>query len=77
MQRVSVAEFRTHCQKFLSELATTGVPILLIEKGKPLAMVEPAPSVDSRKCIPGQFRGQGRIVGDIVRLADDIDKVSC
>ena len=71
MKSVSVTEFKAHCLEFLNQVAKTGQPVLLTKRGKPTAMVSPAPTEPDKKWVLGQFRDQGRIVGDVLAPFDE------
>lgn len=71
MESLSVTEFKAHCLEILNRVAETGESILLTKRGKPTAMVGPAPRDESRRWIPGQFRDRGKIVGDIIAPYDE------
>jgi prevent-host-death family protein len=71
MKSVSVTHFKAHCLEFLNQVALTGQSMILTKRGKPTAMVSPPPPDASRRWIPGQFKDQGKIVGDIVAPFDE------
>ena len=72
METVSVSEFQATCLDLLARVQRTGEPILIMERGKPLAQVAPPPAPRVLKDNGlGCMAGTARILGDIVAPALD------
>jgi len=69
MRTVAVGEFKAKCLAIMEEVKSTGEPVLVTKRGKPLARVvmpyEPE-SKESPESIFGCLRHMGVITGDIV-----------
>lgn len=63
MRRVGASEFRAQCLKMIEQVRRTNAPILITERGRPVAKLVPAgkPSRDILGCLAGIIE----IVGDI------------
>lgn len=71
MVSMSVTEFKAHCLEILSRVAETREPVLLTKRGKPTAMVIVPPAPENKGWKLGQFKDQGKIVGDIIAPFDE------
>ncbi len=69
MKTVNVTEFKSHCLQLLEQARTTGEPIEVMKRGKPLATILPAPSQVTYRA--GMFKDSVKIAGDI--LVDGAD----
>jgi prevent-host-death family protein len=69
MRTMAAGEFKAKCLAVMAEVNSTGQPLLVTKRGKPLARVMPsqeqAPK-ESPESIFGFMRGMGTITGDIV-----------
>lgn len=63
-RRVPVTQFKAHCLRLLGEIAQHGGKLLITKRGKPLAVVDPAPHAASY----GRLKGVVEIVGDVIHL---------
>src|SRR5437660_1596440 len=70
MKSVTVTEFKTHCLELIDQAMKNGKSFLLTKRGEPAAMLNPPPKKQPRKWIPGQFRDEVKVVGDIVSPLD-------
>lgn len=70
MKTMSVTEFKAHCLEMVNEVHRTGEPLLLTKRGKPTAMVGPAPAEPKKKWPLGLFRNEDTVVGDLVEPLD-------
>lgn len=59
---VPVSQFKAHCLRMLDDLEREGGKLVITRRGKPLAVVSPAPKESSY----GRLRGVLEVVGDIV-----------
>ena len=68
MRTIAADEFKAKCLAVMAEVSSTGTPILVTKRGKPLARVlpleEPAPK-ESPESIFGCLRHMATITGDI------------
>lgn len=71
MKTVSVTEFKAHCLELLNLVHRTRQPLLLTKRGKPTAMVGPAPSDSGNTWVPGQFKDKGKIKGVLLEPFED------
>ncbi len=68
---MAISEFKATCLKVLEQIRRTGQEILVTKRGRPIALISPAPAVDKAPGWIGSFRDRGRIDGDIVSPASD------
>ena len=71
VQWISVTDFKARCSEFINQVAETGQAITLTKRGKPTAMVVPAPQDEKKKLVLGQFRDQVTIIGDVLSPLDE------
>jgi len=74
MRSMAVGEFKAKCLAVIEEVKTSGEPVLLTKRGKPVARVtslEESPR--GQKSILGRLKRLGTVHGDIVSsdLSDD------
>lgn len=62
---VTATEFKAKCLNILDEIAQKGSKITVTRRGRPIAVVGPAPA-DSWKSPENSWAGKITIVGDIV-----------
>jgi len=66
MQTIAISKFKARCLAILEEVRRTGEPVRVTRFGKPVAEIfPPAPSEDEGEWM-GRWRGEMRIVGDVV-----------
>jgi prevent-host-death family protein len=66
---MAVGEFKAKCLGVMAEVSSTGLPVLVTKRGKPLARVLPVEGQtpqESPESIFGCLRHMGTITGDIV-----------
>ena len=63
---MSVTELKSHCLEILSQLAKTGEPMILTKRGKPFVIVGSPPPGTKSRILPGLFKDQAKIIGDII-----------
>lgn len=69
MQTIAVGEFKAKCLGLMTEVNSTGRPVLVTKRGQPFVRVLPAEEPaekESPEAIFGFMRGMGTIAGDIV-----------
>ena len=64
MKSVTAAEFQGQCSQLIKEVMETGVPVVIMENGQPVAQLARVTSQAST--LAGAHKGQIRIVGDLV-----------
>lgn len=69
---LAVSEFKARCLAVLDEVARTGEGVTLLKRGKPLARVLPAASVDHDHP-QRRLAGTIEILGDVVAPALPVD----
>jgi prevent-host-death family protein len=70
-KRIPVGQFKRTCLRVL-EVRQTARPVLVTKRGTPVALVVPAPR--ERRDWAGCMRGSGRILGDIVAPAVELEE---
>jgi prevent-host-death family protein len=63
VKKIAAGEFRARCLGLMEEVRSTREPLLITERGKPVAKLVPADNA-SRKFL-GRLKGVIRMVGDI------------
>jgi prevent-host-death family protein len=69
MRTMAAGEFKAKCLAVIDEVNSTGHPVLITKRGKPVARVMPSeeqPQSEEPDSIFGFMRGMGTITGDIV-----------
>ncbi|MBI3756695.1 MAG: type II toxin-antitoxin system prevent-host-death family antitoxin [Deltaproteobacteria bacterium] len=69
MKSVTAAEFQGQCSKLIKEVMETGVPVVIMENGQPVAQL--GPIVSHAPTLAGAHKGQLRIVGDLLEPLGD------
>jgi len=64
MKSVTAAEFQLHCSQLIKEVMETGVPVVIVENGQPVAQLGPA--MNQVVTLVGAHKGKIRVVGDIL-----------
>ncbi|HZS52767.1 MAG TPA: prevent-host-death family protein [Bryobacteraceae bacterium] len=62
---LSATEFKAKCLALFDEIEQGGVAITIMRRGRPIAVVSPAPK-DAWKSPRDSWAGKAKIVGDIV-----------
>jgi len=74
MQEVSISEFKAKCLSLLQEVSKTKQPIRVTRFGRPVADVVPSAEAQvDRNAWIGAGKGTGKILGDIVSPANDVE----
>jgi prevent-host-death family protein len=63
---VSATEFKAKCLALLDEVDQGGVSLTVTKRGRPVAVVGPAPKRKRVKSLADSWAGRMEIVGDIV-----------
>ena len=63
-KQIPVTQFKARCLKLLDQVSKSGQPLVITNRGKPLARVTRA--VTERRPLMGGMRGTAEVVGDIV-----------
>jgi prevent-host-death family protein len=67
METIAISKFKATCLSLLEQVRTTGEPLLVTKRGKPVAQVLPPPPPEpAKKSAFGAMRGTIEILGDIV-----------
>lgn len=69
MRTIAAGEFKAKCLAVMAEVNSTGEPVLVTKRGKPVARVMPSleeTRSESPESIFGFMQGMGTIRGDIV-----------
>ena len=67
METIAISQFKATCLSLLEQVRTTGQPLLVTKRGKPIAQVlPPPPPAPAKKSAFGAMRGTIEILGDIV-----------
>lgn len=69
MRTMAIGEFKAKCLAVMAEVSTTGEPVLVTKRGKPLARVLPFQEQtqrESAESIFGCLRHMGSVAGDVV-----------
>lgn len=65
MRTMASSEFKAKCLAVLDEVASTGEPVIILKRGKPIARLVPSLSTKERHP-QNEIFGSVRIVGDIL-----------
>lgn len=57
MKMVGAAEFKAKCLKLIDEMQTSGEPITITKRGKPVAVLNPAPAEAKKPMLFGFMKG--------------------
>ncbi len=68
---ISISEFKATCLEVLDNVCKSGNPILVTKRGEPIALVTPPPFSQKKKSWLGMYKGQIKILSDIVSPAVD------
>jgi prevent-host-death family protein len=73
MRTVPAGEFKQHCLRLLDEVGTSGEPIVITKRGRPIAQLT-AVSPERPEDWRGAMRERGDIRGDLVAPAIEPDE---
>lgn len=68
MQRIGAGEFKQHCLRLLDEVGTSGEPIVITKRGRPIAQLTPV-AAERHEDWRGAMADRGAIRGDLVASA--------
>jgi prevent-host-death family protein len=69
VKTVKASEFKAKCLALLDEVQSTGEPLEVTKRGKPVARIVPPPA--RAKSIFGAMKGEIKVLGDIVTPLDE------
>jgi len=68
---MSISKFKATCLAVLEEVRTSGEPILITKRGKPIAEVVPPSTTDGTKRQLGMFGDTITFMGDVISPLDE------
>lgn len=71
MREMAISKFKATCLAVLEEVRRTREPVRITRRGQPMAEVVPPTAAVPADGWLGAWRGQGKILGDIVAPAVD------
>ena len=74
MNDISISEFKAKCLGLIEQVNKTRQPLRIMRHGRPVAEVIPA-GPDRTRNFVGDMVGTGKILGDIVSPAIDLDEL--
>lgn len=69
METMSISEFKTHCLAVLERVRTTGRPLVVTKRGRPIARITPPPADESTAAF-GSMRTTIEVNGDLLEPVD-------
>lgn len=63
---IPISKFKATCLAVIEKVNRTGKPVIVTKRGKPIAMIDPAPLPKKKASWLGSFKVKGKICGDIV-----------
>jgi prevent-host-death family protein len=66
LKSVPAGEFKAHCLHLMAQVQSSGIPIIVTKRGKPVVRLVPAEAAAEPKFFYGVSRGQAKITGDIL-----------
>lgn len=66
MDMIPISKFKATCLAVIDKVNRTGKPVMVTKRGKPIAMIDPAPLPEMKASWLGSFKAKGKICGDIV-----------
>jgi prevent-host-death family protein len=63
---IPISKFKATCLAVIDKVNRTGKPVMVTKRGKPIAMIDPAPLPEKKASWLGSFKLKGKICGDIV-----------
>lgn len=66
MDMIPISKFKATCLAVIEKVNRTGKPVMVTKRGKPIAMINPAPPPEKKASWLGSFKRKGKICGDIV-----------
>jgi len=73
MRTIPAGRFKQTCLRLIDEVGVSREPIVITKRGKPVAQLAPLPASERPDWF-GSMRGRGRILGDIMAPAADLDE---
>ena len=70
MQEMAISQFKAQCLAVLEKVRRTGQPLLVTRFGKPVAMVDPPPTLGRKKWF-GAMKGTATVKGDLTQPLGD------
>ncbi len=64
MKSVTAVEFQQQCAQLIKDVTMTGIPVVILENGQPIAQLGPVPS--QAPTLVGAHKGKMRIIEDIL-----------
>lgn len=64
MKTMAAGEFKARCLQVMEQVRSTGTPVVITKRGKPVAKLIPANQPE--QWVPGRLAGKIEILGDIV-----------
>lgn len=74
MEEISISKFKATCLSLLERVRRTGQAILVTKRGEPIAQVLPPPPPERKEGWVGSFRHSGKIVGDVISPAAEVEQ---
>jgi prevent-host-death family protein len=75
IREIAISKFKAKCLSLLQEVSKTRTPLRVTRRGKPIADIIPASSVEDERSWIGSLSGSTKIVGDIVSPVIDMDEI--
>ncbi len=73
-EKMAISEFKATCLAVLERVRRTGRSIVITRRGEPVAEVIPPPPASAGNKWLGALAGRGRITGDLLEPAADIEE---
>jgi prevent-host-death family protein len=73
-EQMAISEFKATCLAVLERIRRTGRSIVITRRGEPVAEVIPPPPALAGPKWLGALAGRGRIAGDLLEPAADIEE---
>lgn len=73
MRTIGAGKFKESCLRLLDEVGSSGEPILITKRGRPVAQLGPVPAGRPAEWL-GAMRDKGSIQGDLVAPAADSEE---
>ena len=70
---ISISEFKATCLKVIDNIGKSGESIVVTKRGEPVALIAPPPQPEKQKSWLGKYRKEGKIIGDIISPAADLN----
>ncbi len=66
MDTIPISKFKATCLAVIDQVNRTGKSVMVTKRGKPIALIDPAPLPERKASWLGSFQAKGKICGDIV-----------